>query len=94
VENASWEEAVEFCKKLTALAGERGREYRLPTEAEWEYACRGGDPSYHVFYSGNSLLGKQANFDGTTPYGGANKTPRTAKALSSRLATSRGWKWY
>jgi formylglycine-generating enzyme required for sulfatase activity len=73
VENVSWEQAVEFCKKLTALTGERGRENRLPTEAEWEYACRGGAPSYHVFHSGNSLLGKQANFDGTKPYGGADK---------------------
>jgi formylglycine-generating enzyme required for sulfatase activity len=73
VENVSWEEAVEFCKQLAAIAGERGREYRLPTEAEWEYACRGGDPSYHVFHSGNSLFAKHANFDGTKPYVGANK---------------------
>lgn len=42
VENISWDEAVEFCRKLSALPKERasGRMYRLPTEAEWEYACR------------------------------------------------------
>jgi formylglycine-generating enzyme required for sulfatase activity len=85
VENVSWDEAVEFCTRLTALAGGRGRKYRLPTEAEWEHACRGGDPSYHVFHSGNALLGRQANFDGTKPYGGASKSAflnRTCKVGS------------
>jgi hypothetical protein len=42
VETVSWEEAVEFCARLSALPAEKaaGRAYRLPTEAEWEYACR------------------------------------------------------
>lgn len=42
VERVSWSQAVEFCRKLSALPAERtaGRSYRLPTEAEWEYACR------------------------------------------------------
>lgn len=44
VENVSWEEAVEFCRQLSAQPDERaaGHRYRLPTEAEWEYACRAG----------------------------------------------------
>ena len=44
VEQVSWEDAVEFCRKLSALPEEKaaGRIYRLPTEAEWEYACRAG----------------------------------------------------
>jgi len=44
VESVSWEDAVAFCKKLSALPKERaaGRVYRLPTEAEWEYSCRWG----------------------------------------------------
>jgi formylglycine-generating enzyme required for sulfatase activity len=44
VDNVSWEDAVSFCARLSARAGERvnGRRYRLPTEAEWEYACRAG----------------------------------------------------
>jgi formylglycine-generating enzyme required for sulfatase activity len=75
VENVSWSEAVEFCNKLSALPAERraGRGYRLPTEAEWEYACRGGASPYQVFHFGNSLSSKQANFNGTEPYGVADK---------------------
>jgi formylglycine-generating enzyme required for sulfatase activity len=44
VDRVSWEDAVEFCKRLSELPEElaAGREYRLPTEAEWEYACRAG----------------------------------------------------
>ena len=44
VDQVSWQDAVEFCKRLSELPEERaaGREYRLPTEAEWEYACRAG----------------------------------------------------
>jgi formylglycine-generating enzyme required for sulfatase activity len=78
VENVSQDEAVEFCAKLTERdrkAGTIGREqkYRLPSEAEWEYSCRGGAPSYKVFHFGNSLSSRQANFDGNYPYGGAAK---------------------
>jgi formylglycine-generating enzyme required for sulfatase activity/serine/threonine protein kinase len=84
VENVSWEEAKEFCEKLTQKEG-GGRTYRLPTEAEWEYACRGGAPSYQVFHFGDSLSSRQANFDGGAPYGGATKGPylkRTCKVGS------------
>ena len=44
VEQVSWEDAAEFCRRLSARPGERasGLTYRLPTEAEWEFACRGG----------------------------------------------------
>lgn len=43
VERVSWDDAVKFCKKLSDLSEEKdaGRVYRLPTEAEWEYACSG-----------------------------------------------------
>ncbi|MFO0878888.1 MAG: SUMF1/EgtB/PvdO family nonheme iron enzyme [Gemmataceae bacterium] len=42
VEEITWDEALYFCRRLAHLPGETARVYRLPTEAEWEYACRGG----------------------------------------------------
>jgi formylglycine-generating enzyme required for sulfatase activity len=75
VESVSWEEAVAFCAKLSALPEEKrsGRVYRLPSEAEWEYCCRGGAASYQVFHFGNSLSSMQANFVGPYPDGNADK---------------------
>jgi formylglycine-generating enzyme required for sulfatase activity len=87
VENVSWEEAQAFLKRLSQQAQEKNnrRKYRLPTEAEWEYACRAGASSYRVFHYGNSLSSKQANFDGNFPFGGADRGPylkRTCKVGS------------
>ena len=58
VENVSWDDAVEFCKKLSDLPEEKkaGREYRLPTEAEWEYACRAGSKTAYSFDDEEGLL--------------------------------------
>ena len=59
VETVAWEEAAEFCRKLSAR---EGASYRLPTEADWEYACRAGTTT--PFYTGAAISTAQANYDG------------------------------
>jgi formylglycine-generating enzyme required for sulfatase activity len=59
VENVSWLDAVEFCKNLSA---KEKKTYRLPTEAEWEYACRAGTKT--VFHTGNDFNSNLANING------------------------------
>jgi formylglycine-generating enzyme required for sulfatase activity len=65
VEGVSWLDAVEFCQRLSELPEEKkaGRIYRLPTEAEWEYACRAGSPAAFCFGNDPQLLSKYAWFD-------------------------------
>jgi formylglycine-generating enzyme required for sulfatase activity len=64
VERVSWFEAVEFCKRLSKLTG---RNYRLPSEAEWEYACRAGTTT--PFYFGETITTELVNYDGNYTYG-------------------------
>jgi formylglycine-generating enzyme required for sulfatase activity len=63
VENVDYVRAVEFCKKLAAKTG---RDYRLPSEAEWEYACRAGTTT--PFHYGATLMSDFANCDGRESY--------------------------
>ena len=64
VENISWDDAVTFCDRLSESPGgvQHGMRYRLPTEAEWEYACRAGSTSKWCFGDDESLLGDFAWF--------------------------------
>ena len=65
VENVSWEDAVKFCERLSALPEEKtaGRVYRLPTEAEWEYACRAGSTTRYCFDESRESLDDFAWYD-------------------------------
>ena len=64
VEQVSWDDCQAFIKKLNEKTG--GGNYRLPTEAEWEYACRAGTVT--PFNTGQNLTTDQANYDGNYPY--------------------------
>ena len=65
VEMVSWNDAVEFCRKLSDLPAEKsaGHVYRLPTEAEWEYACRAGTTTKYSFGDDASKLEQYAWYD-------------------------------
>jgi len=65
VENVSWHDAQEFCHKLAEVTG---KPYRLPTETEWEYACRAGTNT--PFYFGEVITSDVANFNGQVGYAG------------------------
>jgi hypothetical protein len=62
VEDVSWFDAVEFCQRLSR---ETGRRYRLPSEAEWEYACRAGTTT--PFHFGETITAEWVNCIGTSP---------------------------
>ncbi len=68
VERVSWLEAVEFCDRLSVHTGKK---YRLPSEAEWEYACRAGTTT--PFHFGETITPEIVNYDGNNPYGEAPK---------------------
>ena len=65
VDNVSWYDAVEFCARLLQRTG---RPYRLPSEAQWEYACRAGAKTQTPFYFGETLTSDLANYQGTETY--------------------------
>ena len=63
VEQVSWYDAVEFCGRLSKATG---KEYRLPSEAEWEYACRAGSST--PFHYGETITSELANYDASVTY--------------------------
>jgi formylglycine-generating enzyme required for sulfatase activity len=72
VERVSWHDAMEFCRRLNSRLGPKaGRRYSLPSEAQWEYACRAGTQTPFCF--GESITTELANYHGGFVYAGAHK---------------------
>ena len=91
--NVNFAEAEAFCRKLTELGRQSGElpkawEFRLPTEAQWEYGCRAGTTTATAF--GDQLSSKQANFKGK-PYNGAGPGPSLGRAAKVGSYPANAW---
>ena len=90
VESVSWDDCQEFIRKLNALTGQN---FRLPTEAEWEFACRGGNNSRGYKYSGSNYIDNVAWYDGNS----GGKTHPVATKSPNELGiydmSGNVWEW-
>ncbi|MBD2319462.1 formylglycine-generating enzyme family protein [Phormidium tenue] len=87
VEQVSWYEAQEYCDRL---AKKTKRSYRLPTESEWEYACRAGTTT--PFYFGNTISTELANYDGNYTYANGVKCEyRNETTLVDHFDIANAW---
>ena len=89
VVHVSWNDAVEYCRWLSEKTG---KWYRLPTEAEWEYACRAG--SRTPFNKGGNITTAQANYDGNRPYNNNRKGQYRAKTVAVDTFAPNAWGLY
>jgi formylglycine-generating enzyme required for sulfatase activity len=97
VEHVSWIQATNYCGQLTERERLLGRlpegwEYRLPTVAQWEYACRAGTTTATAF--GNSLSSTQANFAGNYSYNGGVQGPYLERTTPVGSYTPNAWGLY
>ena len=97
VESITWEEAMSFCERLTEVERKAGRlapgwKYTLPTEPQWENACRAGSSTATAF--GDQLSSRQANFNGYEPYNGAEYGPSLGRAVRVGSYEPNAWGFY
>ena len=86
VENVSWDDCEAFCQ---ALGKKDGKTYRLPTEAEWEYACRAATTT--PFHFGGTISTDQSNYDGNYTYGGGKKGVYRQKTTPAGSFPANAW---
>ncbi|MCP4043730.1 MAG: formylglycine-generating enzyme family protein, partial [Gammaproteobacteria bacterium] len=90
VENISWEDSQEFMRVLNGK--QDGLGLRLPTEAEWEYACRAGTGTPFSF--GENITPEQVNYNGDFPYGGGKKGRYREQTVEVKALPANGWGLY
>ena len=90
VERVSWDDVQDFIKKLNQQEG--GDKYRLPTEAEWEYAARAGTTT--PFYTGNCLSTDQANYNGNYTLSGCPNGKYREKTVPVASFAANAWGLY
>ena len=89
VERVSWNDIQEFLQKLNAQTGQK---YRLPTEAEWEYAARGGQrgKANNYLYSGSNTIGEVAWYDGNAEQGNTHGAEKTTRPVGGKKPNELG----